>query len=208
MNTKEALMKALILIDIQHDFLPGGALAVPGGADIIPVVNQLQPRFELVVASQDWHPPDHKSFASAHPGKKTYDVIELRGLRQVLWPDHCVQETNGAAFPAALSTARIEAIFRKGTDPEIDSYSAFYDNGHRKSVGLAGYLREKGVTEVYLAGLAAEICVYYTAMDSLQENFITYYIEDAVRPLVQQEFKKALEQFAAASGHVIHSSNL
>lgn len=201
-------MKALILIDIQYDFLPGGALAVPDGDAIIPVVNKLQPRFELVVASQDWHPPDHKSFASAHPGKQPFDVITLHGMQQVLWPDHCVQETPGAAFPDTLSTARIEAIFRKGTDPEIDSYSAFYDNGHRKSVGLAGYLREKGVTTVYLAGLAAEICVYFTAMDSLQEKFITYYVEDAVRPLVQPDFEKALQHFSAEGGRVVHSGEL
>jgi len=201
-------MKALILIDIQYDFLPGGALAVPDGDAIIPVVNKLQPRFELVVASQDWHPPNHKSFASAHPGKQPFDVITLHGMQQVLWPDHCVQETPGAAFPDTLSTARIEAIFRKGTDPEIDSYSAFYDNGHRKSVGLAGYLREKGVTTVYLAGLAAEICVYFTAMDSLQEKFITYYVEDAVRPLVQPDFEKALQHFSAEGGRVVHSGEL
>lgn len=201
-------MKALILIDIQYDFLPGGALAVPDGDAIIPVVNKLQPRFELVVASQDWHPPNHKSFASAHPGKQPFDVITLHGMQQVLWPDHCVQETPGAAFPDTLSTARMEAIFRKGTDPEIDSYSAFYDNGHRKSVGLAGYLREKGVTTVYLAGLAAEICVYFTAMDSLQEKFITYYVEDAVRPLVQPDFEKALQHFSAEGGRVVHSGEL
>jgi len=119
-----------------------------------------------------------------------------------------VQETPGAAFPDTLSTAHMEAIFRKGTDPEIDSYSAFYDNGHRKSVGLAGYLREKGVTTVYLAGLAAEICVYFTAMDSLQEKFITYYVEDAVRPLVQPDFEKALQHFSAEGGRVVHSGEL
>src|ERR1043166_5035395 len=125
-------MKALLLIDIQNDFLPGGSLAVPGGDKIIPLVNELQSNFDLVVATQDWHPPTHKSFASNHAGKKVFEEIQLNNLSQVLWPDHCVQGTHGAELSAAVNWNKTEAIFRKGTNPEIDSYSGFYDNGHLK----------------------------------------------------------------------------
>ncbi|MDP4261383.1 MAG: bifunctional nicotinamidase/pyrazinamidase [Bacteroidota bacterium] len=201
-------MKALVLIDIQNDFLPGGSLAVPGGDAIIPIVNRLQPFFELVVATQDWHPANHKSFASQHNGKKPFDIISLHGLRQTLWPDHCIQGTPGAGFPGELNLNKTETIFRKGTNPEIDSYSGFYDNGHRKSTGLAGYLRNKKVNEVYLAGLAGDICVFSTAMDSLEEKFITFIIEDATRPINRQDFKKAMQDFVAGGGKIIQSASL
>ncbi|MDQ4140851.1 MAG: bifunctional nicotinamidase/pyrazinamidase, partial [Bacteroidota bacterium] len=176
-------MKALLLIDIQNDFLPGGALAVPEGDQIIPVVNQLLPHFDLVVATQDWHPSQHKSFASQHTNHQVFQTIDLNGLEQVLWPDHCVQGTPGADFSGALEPNRIEAIFRKGTDPEIDSYSGFYDNGHRKSTGLADYLRGKQVRQVFVAGLAADYCVYFSIKDALEAGFKTYLIEDATRPI-------------------------
>ncbi|MDP4260714.1 MAG: nicotinamidase, partial [Bacteroidota bacterium] len=172
-------MKALLLIDIQHDFLPGGALAVPEGDAIIPVVNRLTGSFPLVVATQDWHPRGHSSFASSHTGKKPFDILMSGQRQQTLWPDHCMQGTVGAAFPSGLNLDPAEAIFRKGTDVLIDSYSAFYDMDHFKSTGLAGYLREKRVTDVYLAGLAGDICVFETAMDSLREGFNTYFIRDA-----------------------------
>ncbi len=201
-------MKALILIDIQNDFIPGGALAVPDGDAIIPIVNQLQEHFELVIATQDWHPADHKSFASAHKDKKPFEVISLHNSPQTLWPDHCVQGTTGAAFSNRLHGNKTEAIFRKGTDREIDSYSGFYDNGRRKSTGLTGYLRDKKVTEVYLTGLAGDICVYYTAMDSLSENFITYIIEDAVRPLSSIDFEKNKNNFLEKGGKLILSSQI
>ena len=201
-------MKALILVDIQNDFLPGGALPVSGSDQIIPVVNKLQNFFDLVVATQDWHPQNHKSFASNHAGKKSFEVIDLNGLKQTLWPDHCVQGSTGADFPSRLNMNKVEAIFRKGTDPEIDSYSAFYDNGHRKSTGLADYLRGKKIDEVFLTGLAGDICVYFTAMDSLEVGFKTYIIEDAVRPLSDDDFKKTTQAFKEKSGLVIKSADI
>jgi len=201
-------MRALILVDIQNDFLPGGPLPVPEGDTIIPLVNQLQDRFDLVVATQDWHPAGHKSFASGHPGKKAFDTIILQGVQQTLWPDHCVQGTVGAGFPTLLNMNKPEAIFRKGMDPEIDSYSGFYDNGHLKSTGLAGYLREKNVTGVYLAGLAGDICVFSTGMDSLKENFFTFIIEDATRSLNREHFRKLMQDFPANGGKLIQSQDL
>jgi|SRR5215471_10593241 len=196
-------MKALLLIDIQNDFLPGGALEVPEGDKIIPVVNELQNYFELVVATQDWHPPDHKSFASNHAGKKPFDVIDLNGLQQTLWPNHCVQGTAGADFSAELNTNKVEAIFRKGTNPEIDSYSGFYDNGHLKSTCLADYLRGKKVSEVYITGLCADICVFFTAMDSLQAGLETYIIEEGTCPLKLDDYKRTMRSFKEKGGKLI-----
>jgi nicotinamidase/pyrazinamidase len=201
-------MKALIIIDVQNDFTSGGSLAVPGGEHIIPVVNALQPKFDLVVATQDWHPRNHKSFASNHPGTKVFDVINLHGLEQVLWPDHCVQETRGAEFHRELHTKKIEAIFRKGTDPEIDSYSGLYDNGHRKSTGLAGYLRERKVERVYVCGLAADYCVFFTAKDLLQGDFNMYFIEDATRPISAEGFAKAKDTLTQMKGKIIQSTEI
>ena len=198
-------MKALLLIDIQQDFLPGGALAVPDGHAIIPVVNRLTGSFPLVAATQDWHPRGHSSFASSHAGKRPFDILMLGGRQQTLWPDHCVQGTPGAAFPAGLDLNPVETIFRKGTDPLIDSYSAFYDVDRRKSTGLAGYLREKRITGLYLAGLAADICVYETAMDSLREGFATYFIRDATRPLDAGRVPALLRLFTEQGGKVIGS---
>lgn len=176
-------MHALIIVDIQYDFLPGGALPVPQGDMIIAVVNRIQQDFNLVVATQDWHPAGHKSFASVHAGKKPFEQITVSGLEQVLWPDHCIQGSDGARLSHALDSRRIEAIFRKGTDPDIDSYSGFYDNGRRKTTGLAGYLREREVKAVSVCGLAADYCVYFTAMDALAEGFDACILEDAVRPI-------------------------
>src|SRR5690349_304116 len=172
-------MRALILVDIQNDFVAGGRLEVPHGEQIVPLVNELARHFELVVATQDWHPKNHKSFASNHPGKNPFDVITLGGLEQVLWPDHCVQGSRGAEFHPLLQMDCVEAIFRKGMDPEIDSYSGFFDNGHRKSTGLAGYLRERNIDSVFVCGLAGDYCVLYTAKDALQSGFKTSLIEDA-----------------------------
>jgi nicotinamidase/pyrazinamidase len=201
-------MKALLLIDIQNDFLPGGALAVPEGDLILPIANKLQQQFDLVIATQDWHPEKHKSFASSHKEKKPFDLIELHGLEQVLWPDHCIQGTEGAEFSKELNTNKVEAVFRKGTNPEIDSYSGFYDNGHLKSTALADYLRGKQVDEVYLTGLAGDYCVYFSAKDALQEGFRTYLVEDATRPIDKAGFEKAKQDVLQRGGRVIHSSNL
>jgi nicotinamidase/pyrazinamidase len=181
---------------------------VPEGDKIIPVVNELQKHFELVVATQDWHPINHKSFASNHEGKKPFDVIELHGLQQVLWPNHCVQGSHGAEFSSRLQMSKAEAIFRKGTDPEIDSYSGFYDNGHLKSTCLEDYLRGKGVDQVYVSGLCGDICVFYTAMDSLGEGFVTYIIEDGTCPLKQEDFKQTNKQFIEKGGKLISSAEV
>jgi len=201
-------MKALVIVDIQNDFLPGGSLAVPHGDKIVPVINELQKYFELTVATQDWHPTDHKSFASNHPNKKPFEVIELNGLKQTLWPDHCVQGTAGANFSSQLNLNKVEAIFRKGTNAEVDSYSGFYDNGHLKSTGLAGYFRDKKIDEVFVTGLCGDICVFFTAMDSLQEGFKTYIIEDATQPLNEDDFKRTNETFIQNGGRLINSREM
>ncbi|MDZ7796817.1 MAG: bifunctional nicotinamidase/pyrazinamidase [Candidatus Marinimicrobia bacterium] len=181
-------MKTLIMIDLQNDFMPGGALEVPDGDAVVPVINAIQQKFDMVIATQDWHPPGHKSFASSHKGKKVFDTIDLHGTDQVLWPDHCVQGSKGADFHPDLDLLPAESIFRKGTDSEIDSYSAFFDNGHQKSTGLAGYLREKGADELYFCGLAADVCVYFSIMDAVNEAFTSFLLLDATRPLDKGEF--------------------
>jgi nicotinamidase/pyrazinamidase len=201
-------MKAFLLIDIQNDFLPGGRLAVAEGDAIIPLVNELQPQFELVVASQDWHPAGHQSFASSHAGRQPFEQIDLHGLPQVLWPDHCTQASPGAELAQALRTEQVEVIFRKGTNVEIDSYSAFFDNGHRKSTGLADYLRGRGVTEVYIAGLAADYCVYFTAKDALAEGFAATIIEDATRAISAEGWATAKADLQQHGGQVISSAAL
>ena len=160
-------MNALILVDIQNDFLPGGALPVAEGDQIVPIVNRLLPAFEIVVATKDWHPANHGSFAANHPGKKPGEVIELHGLPQTLWPTHCVQDTPGAAFAPGFDTLRIRQVFRKGTDAGIDSYSGFFDNGHRKATGLGDFLKARQVEEVFIAGLATDYCVKFTALDAV-----------------------------------------
>jgi nicotinamidase/pyrazinamidase len=174
-------MKALILIDIQNDFLPGGSLAVAGGDQVIPVANRLQPLFDVVVATQDWHPPDHLSFASQHDGRRVGETFELNGIPQILWPDHCVQGTAGAELVPTLATERIAAVFQKGIERDIDSYSGFFDNGHRRATGLGDYLEQHGVDEVFLVGLATDVCVKFTALDALKLGFTTHVVVDGVR---------------------------
>ncbi len=201
-------MKTLIIVDAQIDFMPGGALEVKEGDKIIPVINTIMSQFGLVIATQDWHPPHHKSFAVNHPEKKEFEVIDLNGLEQKLWPPHCVQGTKGAEFHPDLKSGPIEAVFRKGMDPEIDSYSGFYDNGHKKSTGLAGYLKEKGASELYFCGLAADICVYFSLIDALKEGFQATLIEDAAVPLIPEEFSKIKENILAKGGKIISSEGL
>jgi nicotinamidase/pyrazinamidase len=196
-------MNALILIDIQNDFLPGGALAVPHGDEIIPVVNELVTQFELVVATQDWHPKHHNSFASRHGDAALFSVIDLNGLQQVLWPDHCVQGTAGAAFSDAVNWNTTEAIFRKGMDSEIDSYSGFFDNGKRKATGMADFLKGRGVQEVFIAGLAADYCVYYTAKDALDLGFTTTIIENATRAISTERFEEAKQDLVRRGGRIM-----
>lgn len=172
---------ALILVDLQHDFLPGGALAVPQGDQVIPVANDWAKCFDVVVATQDWHPAGHQSFAASHPGHAVGEVIALDGLDQVLWPVHCVQNTRGAELAAGLDRSRISHITRKGTDPEIDSYSGFFDNGHRKATDLADYLRGRGVTDLYVMGLATDYCVKFTVLDGLKLGFTVHLVEAGCR---------------------------
>ena len=201
-------MNALGIVDVQNDFMPGGSLAVPHSETIITPINRIGKYFDLVVATQDWHPKAHKSFASNHPKKKPFDRIILNGLEQILWPDHCVQGSPGADFHHMLETDKIAAIFRKGMNPETDSYSGFYDNGHKISSGLAGYLKEKKVKELYFCGLASDICVYYTIKDSLIEGFKATFIEDASRPLSVDSFYHIKKELSDSGIHIINSTEI
>ncbi|MBI5636914.1 MAG: bifunctional nicotinamidase/pyrazinamidase [Nitrospinae bacterium] len=171
----------LVVVDVQNDFCPGGALAVPEGDAVVPVINRLAGWFPRVIATQDWHPAGHRSFASAHPGKKPFDTAELPYGVQVLWPDHCVQGTRGAEFHPALAITRCELILRKGFRERIDSYSAFFENDRTTPTGLDGYLRARGFRRIFLAGLATDFCVSYSAIDARRAGFETFVIEDACR---------------------------
>ena len=173
----------LLVVDIQNDFCPDGALAVPEGDAIVPLVNCVMERFPHVVLTQDWHTPGHNSFASAHPGKSPYETVETSYGTQILWPDHCVQGTAGAAFQGDVDVTRAELIVRKGFRPDIDSYSAFYENDHTTFTGLSGYLRERGFRHVYLCGLATDFCVKWSALDARREGFEVTVIEDACRAI-------------------------
>ena len=171
----------LIVVDIQNDFCPGGALAVPHGDEVVAIVNTLAARFRNVVLTQDWHPRDHLSFASSHPGKRPFETVEASYGAQVLWPDHCVQATAGAEFHPALAVPHAGLVLRKGIDRSIDSYSTFYENDRKTPTGLVGYLRERGLTRIFLAGLAFDFCVRYSAEDARREGFDAFVIEDACR---------------------------
>jgi nicotinamidase/pyrazinamidase len=173
----------LLVIDVQNDFCPGGALAVSDGDAVVPVINHLAERFDHVALTQDWHPAGHSSFASSHPGSAPFETIAMPYGPQTLWPDHCVQATSGAAFHPELVTDRAELIIRKGFRGAIDSYSAFYENDRRTPTGLAGYLRERGMTRVFLAGLATDYCVHYSALDARREGFDAVVIEAGCRAI-------------------------
>ncbi|MFW6370670.1 MAG: bifunctional nicotinamidase/pyrazinamidase [Bacteroidota bacterium] len=201
-------MNTLIITDIQLDFLPGGALAVPKGDEIIPIVNKIQEKFELVVATQDWHPRNHISFASNHENKKPLEKINWRGIEQILWPDLCVQGSDGAEFHPQLEIKPVEAIFRKGMDREIDSYSAFYDNKHQKNTGLAGYLRERKANHLFFCGLAADFCVYFSILDALKEGFSATLIEDATKPIDKDNFENIKKELIEKGCKIITSNSL
>lgn len=198
-------MKTLIIVDVQNDFLPGGSLAVPRGDEIIPVINIIQADYDLVVATQDWHPADHGSFSSNHPGTQAMETIDLFGIQQVLWPDHCVQGTLGASLNLELDQKRVAAIFRKGMDPKVDSYSGFFDNARVHSTGLAYYLKGKGVTRVAVCGLAADYCVYYTARDTLELGFETEILTSATRPIDEENWKEIQREFVSLGGSLVES---
>lgn len=204
------MKSALVLVDLQRDFLPGGALAVPEGDRVVPLANQLARRFGLVVATQDWHPPEHVSFAVNHPGKLPGDVITLGEIRQVLWPVHCVQFTPGAAFAPGLDTGRIARIFAKGTQPDVDSYSGFFDNLRRRSTGLGEFLNSRDVRVVYILGLATDYCVRATALDARALGFETRLVVDACRGVELQEgdVQRALAEMQRAGVEMVQSSEI
>jgi nicotinamidase/pyrazinamidase len=180
----------LLIIDVQNDFCPGGALAVADGDAVVPVINRLAERFDHVVLTQDWHPAGHSSFATSHPGSAVFEAIDMPCGRQTLWPDHCVQGTSGAGFHPQLATDRAELVIRKGFRPAIDSYSAFYENDRRTPTGLAGYLRERSLERIFLAGLATDFCVRYSAIDARRLGFTTVLIEAGCRAI---DFAGSLE---------------
>jgi nicotinamidase/pyrazinamidase len=203
-------MRALILVDIQNDFCPGGALAVKEGDLVVAVANRISPAFDVVVATQDWHPAGHGSFANSHEDVGVGEVFSLHGLDQVAWPDHCVAGSYGAAFHPELDTAPVTAIFRKGMDPQVDSYSGFFDNGRRLDTGLSAYLKGRRVEEVFVMGLATDYCVRFTAMDSQEQGFKTSLIEDGCRgvELSEGDVAGALIVMREAGIEIIHSSEV
>jgi nicotinamidase/pyrazinamidase len=189
----------LIVVDVQYDFMPGGALAVPKGDEVVPVINALLPRFASVVLTQDWHPPGHASFASAHAGKKPFETTHLPYGEQVLWPDHCVQGTPGAAIHAGLQATKAQLVIRKGYHDGIDSYSGFLEADRKTATGLAGYLKERGIREVFVCGLATDFCVAWTALDARSAGFATTLIEDASRAIdLNGSLAQAWQDLAAA----------
>ena len=197
-------MRTLIVVDVQVDFVEGGALAVPGGGEVVGFINRIRGEFDLVVATQDWHPRDHASFAANHSGKRPFDHIDLHGLPQTLWPVHCVAGTPGAEFVPGLERTHWEHVFQKGTDPGIDSYSGFFDNGHRRATGLGDYLRGRGVREVTVVGLATDYCVKFTALDALGEGLGVRVLADACRgvEIVAGDSVRALDEIRAAGARV------
>jgi nicotinamidase/pyrazinamidase len=202
------MTRALVLVDLQYDFMPGGALAVAHGDETVAVARALMSKFPTVVATQDWHPPSHSSFAANHPGTQPYQVIELNGLPQVLWPAHCVQGTRGAELHEDLDLDRVTHVFAKGTDPAIDSYSGFFDNGHRKATGMGEWLREHGVTELFVLGLATDYCVKATAIDGRGLGFDVTLVEDGCRgvELAAGDSAKAIAAMREAGVAVVSSS--
>jgi nicotinamidase/pyrazinamidase len=199
----------LLLIDVQNDFCPGGGLAVPEGDAVVPIINRLAARFAHVVLTQDWHPPGHRSFASSHPGRAPFETLEAAYGAQTLWPDHCVQGTPGADFHKDLESDRGELIVRKGFRPEIDSYSAFFENDHATPTGLTGYLRTRDFDRVFLAGLATDFCVHFSAVDAAREGFTVLVIEDACRAIdLDGSLAAAKRAMAEAGVDLIDSARL
>lgn len=200
---------ALVVVDVQNDFCPGGALEAPDGDAVVAVINRIAPRFSARVLTQDWHPPGHRSFASSHPGRAPFETIELSYGEQVLWPDHCVQGTEGAAFHPGLATDGADLVLRKGFRREIDSYSAFYENDRRTSTGLTGYLRARGISRLFFAGLATDFCVAYSAIDGAREGFESAVVEDGCRGIdLDGSLAAAWERMAAAHVARVRAADL
>lgn len=203
------MKKALLIVDVQNDFCPGGALAVENGDQIIPVINQLANQFEVIIQTQDWHPAGHSSFASSHAGKDPYETIEVNYGEQVLWPDHCIQGTEGASFHPDLDTTNAQLIIRKGFRPEIDSYSAFYENDDTTVTGLKGYLNNRSIDTLYVCGLATDFCVKWSVIDGLNEGFKVSVIEDAVAGIdLDGSVNQAWDEMAKAGAKRVHSSQI
>lgn len=200
---------ALLVIDVQNDFTPGGQLAVPEGDQIVPLINRLAGHFKQVIIAQDWHPAGHASFASSHPGRKPYDVIELPYGQQTLWPDHCVRATPGAEFHAELDLPHAQLVIRKGCNPDIDSYSAFLEADRTTTTGLAGYLKERGIDTVYMVGLALDFCVMFSALDARTAGFNAFVVLDACRAIdLQGSLAAAIERMQLAGVGLIQSNDL
>jgi nicotinamidase/pyrazinamidase len=202
-------VKTLIIIDVQHDFLPGGALGIAGANAIVPIINRIMPKFDHVIATQDWHPAHHVSFASAHK-KEVGEVILADGIEQFLWPDHCIQNTHGAELAVELHRDQIEAVFHKGTDRKVDSYSSFFDNARKHSTGLADRLRKDHLKDLYFVGLATDYCVLYSVVDSLELGFNTWVIKDACFPinLHPGDEAHAIEIMRSKGARIILSSSI
>jgi len=198
----------LLVVDMQNGFVDETELAVPGGREIVPIINRLMPLFPVVVATQDWHPYRHGSFYTEHPGAAPYDMGELGGMPQVLWPVHCVQGSAGADFIGEIRTEYFQAIIRKGMDPRVDSYSTFYDNHHQNPSGLKGYLRERGVNVIFLAGLALDYCVRYSARDARELTSEIYVIEDATRGVAEETIKETKAEFDKEGIKLIRSEQV
>lgn len=202
-------MKALLVIDVQNDFCPGGALEVPKGDEVVPVINRLSGYFDVVIQTQDWHPERHSSFASSHSGKDPFENIEMPYGSQILWPDHCVQGSKGADFHPGLETKHTQLIVRKGFRREIDSYSAFYENDNRTTTGLSGYLRERNIDSLYTVGLATDFCVKWSVLDGLKEDFTINVVEDAVRGIdIEDSVEKAWSEMEEAGAQRITSEEI
>jgi nicotinamidase/pyrazinamidase len=203
-------MKALLLVDIQNDFLPGGPLAVPQGDQVVAIANAMMKQFDLVAASKDWHPADHGSFAANHAGKQVGELIQLNGLPQILWPTHCVAGTSGAQLAPGLDVSKINLVIHKGTDKTVDSYSAFYDNGKRKSTGLTQKLKALGIDELHIMGLATDYCVKFTALDAVKEGFKTVLILEGCRGvnLKAGDVEQAVNEMRNAGVEIVQSVDL
>jgi nicotinamidase/pyrazinamidase len=201
---------ALILVDMQYDFCPGGSLEVPEGDKVIPVANRISSLFSTVVASQDWHPEEHVSFASQHTGKNPFDTTKIDGREWTLWPDHCMQGTKGAELHDELDTTPVRLILRKGMQPRLDSYSVFFENDTKTTTGLASYLQGMGITEVYLCGLATDVCVYFSAMDAIRLGFSTHLVGDACAGIDQPEgsLDEALDHMKEIGVHLLTSGEI
>ncbi|MFD2201356.1 bifunctional nicotinamidase/pyrazinamidase [Shivajiella indica] len=203
-------MRALIIVDMQNDFTPGGALAVEDGDQIIPIINRIQDEFDFIVATQDWHPADHGSFAANHSGKKIGDFIDLNGVQQILWPIHCVQESFGADFHPDIEMGKWKAVFQKGTNPKVDSYSGFFDNNRQGDTGLSTYLKSNKISEIFVCGLAADYCVKFTVLDGIMEGFKTNLIKDATKAvnLKPGDFEASLKEMKEAGASIVSSNEI